>query len=71
MEDFIRVVIDAFPWLEGVVDVARVVVTATPGGFGIAASTFLILVVGGFYALRHTGVISSPFGGGDDDDDRW
>lgn len=62
------VAITAIPHLVAeLVSTAKVVVTATPGGFGVAASTFLILVVGGYYTLRRTGVMKSTFGGGDDD----
>ena len=30
MDELVKIVIDAFPWLVGVVDVARVVVSALP-----------------------------------------
>lgn len=63
-------VVEAFPWLKGVVDVARVTVSALPHyGGAIATTTFLILVVGGYYALRKTGVLRGI--GGSRNDDKW
>lgn len=51
MEDIIKLVITALPWLEGVVGVARVVITAIPAwGIavpGIAGALVLFLYIFG------------------------
>lgn len=70
MEWLAEILIEAFPWLEGYVDTAVVVVTAIPGGFGLAIPTFLILVVGSAYLLKHFGYARTLMGG-DRDDDQW
>lgn len=72
MDGIAKVIIDAFPFLEGLVDFVRVVVTATPAQRQVlATSTFLILAVGAYYVFSQTKVIENPFGGGEEDDSDW
>ena len=63
MESWIDLLISAIPGLEGLIDQAEILISAIPGGWGLAASTFLILAVGGIYLLRHFGYVKELFGG--------
>lgn len=74
MDNIVDIIVKALPdFIDNLISRADIILTATPawGQAAIATSTFIILAVGAYYALTHTGVVRNPFGGGEIDDDNW
>ena len=62
-ESVVDLLVTAFPGLQGFFDTAEIYITAIPA-WGMAASTFLILAIGGVGTLWHFGYLRELFGGG-------
>ena len=67
MESLVDIILSVIPWFQHLADQAEILITAIPA-WGLAASTFLILAVGGLYTLWHFGYLREIFGGGRDGD---
>ena len=62
MDSIVELILSVIPQFQHLVDQADILITAIPA-WGMAASTFLILAVGGIYTLWHFGYLRDLFGG--------
>lgn len=68
--DLAEVILSVIPWLEGVVDVARVKISALPA-WGVVTFPIILLAAGGYYVLQHFKLAPNPFKEDNWDDDNW
>lgn len=70
MEGIVEILVSAFPWLQGVVDVADIVITAIPA-WGVPVGGSIVLAIGGLYLLQHFKLLPNLIKGDDWNDDNW
>jgi len=69
MDSIAEIILNAIPWLKGLVSWADITLTAIPA-WGKVAIPSIIILAGGLGLLIHFKLLPNPLGG-EEDDDNW